>query len=368
MGEHEPGETSAVTVAHPLVDFVGDGFVATVSDSPVVGLTEGRMGLLVDAARQSTRVLLITPPESRLTLAMTHYLQLLQGQWVIRNADGALRVAANGRVLQRLDDAWNDLDAAPIEVAADFAQPLVDAATWLQFTISTHHAARDETMLGRALEMISEEICGEAPTGWGVHEPAGIHWNRENLTRFVRGRMPRDTRLFATGGAMHPLSATLQVFRSAIGVTEETKILIALGSDRAVSEAVIARVPAVLAQIASTQQVLFGMAYEQSGAPDATFTAVQTSPPLPVASVIGARAIRDLNIDIDELERSFGAIRAGSRRVPSLVVPFGADPSQRWAQFAAGVGIVGAAQMHEALGLAVRATTGLNEQGSDNAS
>ncbi len=357
-----------MTVAHPLVDVVGAGFVVTVSESRVVGLTEGRLGLLVDAAKQSTRVLLITPPESRLTYAMTHYLQLLHGLWVIRNTDGALRVAATGRVLRRLDDAWDDRNVAVQAVAADFAQPLADAAPWLQFTVSTHHAARDETMLGRALEIISEEMCGEAPTGWGVHEPAGIHWNREKITRFVRGRMPHDTRLFATGGGTHPLSATLQVFRSSIGVTEETKVLIALRGTRAEADAVIGRVPAVLAQIASMQQVLFGVGFEQSGAPDATFTAVHTSPPLPVGAVIGARAIRELEIDIDALESEFGAIRTGSRRVPSLVVPFGTEPAERWAQFAAGVGVVGAAEMQAALGLTVPAPIGPTGRGSENAS
>lgn len=359
-----PAITQA-SVLHPLVDVVGDGFVASRSAAPVLGLTEGRMGLLVEAARASMRVLIVTPPHARLTLALTQYLQQLNGQWVVENADGALRMAATGRVISHLAAAFDTsaFDTSPdvAQISADFAAPVSGGVPWLQFTVSVHHAARDETLLGRSIDIIAQQLGGEPPSGWGTHEPAGIHWNRENVTRFVRGRMPRDTRLFVSGGTDVPFSATLHVFRSSIGVTEESKTLIALPGGRAAADAVIARVPEVLAEIAGSQQVLFAMAYEQHGAADATFSAVQAPPLTPLAAVVGARAIRDLAIDTAAFQESYGARRVGSPRVPSLVIPFDGDAPTRWERFAAGIGVIGVDGLQQALGLTPGASRAAEE-------
>ncbi len=347
------------STTHPLVDTVGDGFVASYSAASVLGLTEGRMGLLADAARQSQRVLIVTGPHARLSFALAQYLQQLGGQWLIQGEQG-LRLAATGRQIEQLADAFDVLPASaePRSVVgrAGAAPTGGGAARWLQFTVSVNHTAREETLLGRTVGFLAEQIAGEQPSGWGANEPAGIHWNRENVTRFVRGRMPRETRLVLSGGSRHPFSATMHVFRSAIGVTEETKILVALGTDRVQSDAVVDRVPAVLAQLSTTQQVLFGLAFEQHGWPDATFAPFPARPMSPLAAVIGARAVRELELGTDEVVARLGAKRTGSARAPSLVVPVGtgadADAAERWRAFAQGIGTIGVPQLRAALGIA----------------
>ena len=346
-------------VAHPLVDFVGDGFVVSDVSSPVVGLTEGRLGLLADAAKASTRVLLVTPHDSRLTFALAQYLQLFDARWAVRGADGSLALASTGAALRDFSAAFAS-DAPGERTHA----PHSGAVRWVQLTITAHHGARKETMLGRAAELFCEELCGESLDGWGTHEPAGIHWNRQNITRFVRQRMPQETRLFFTGGTRHAISGTMHVFRSSLGVTEETKLVIALGADASEADAALARVTATLAQIAQSQQILFAMAYERSGTTDTTIAvgtdamsaAGHAAEISPLAAVIGGRAIRSLRIDVEQMQSSFDAVRVGPHRTPSLVVPFGSVPLAAWERLAALLDTVGTEEVRLALGLPAAAS------------
>ena len=47
-------------VMHPLVDFSGSGWVATQTRAPVVWLSQARTNLLVQAAKQGTRVAIVS--------------------------------------------------------------------------------------------------------------------------------------------------------------------------------------------------------------------------------------------------------------------------------------------------------------------
>lgn len=328
------GSSTTQTFEHPLVDAVGDGFVASWSNAPVVALTEGRSGLLLDAARADRRVVFVTPHTSRLTLAMLQMVQLARAEWVVRLPDGELRTGRTGRILPDLESTFDD----GLEVDLDFLKPDESSVPWLQFSVSVEHPPTAATKVGETVEILAGK-----PAGWGVNEPTGLHWNRDNVTRFVRGRMPHQTRVFANGSGT---SASIRVSRSNRGVFEESKIFVAATGEVDVSEHdLVNRVAIIFERLALNQRVRFGMAYSQRGRADLTVAAGVASPVVPLAAVLGPRAVRDARVPIDELTRTFAARSVGSSRIQSLVVPLAG-----WDSFQHASQLVGLDNIARALG------------------
>ena len=187
------------------------------------------------------------------------------------------------------------------------------------------------------------EILAGVPAGWGVNEPTGLHSNRDNVTRFVRGRMPQQTRVFANGAGT---SASIRVSRGNRGVFEESKIFSAAVGEIDVSEHDLAKKIAIIFErLALNQRVRFGMAYSQRGRADLTVAAGVASPVVPLAAVHGPRPDRDARVPIDELARTFEARSVGSSRIQSLVIPL-----TGWDSFQHASHLVGLDNIARALG------------------
>ena len=333
---------------HPLVDEVGDGFVVSISRAPLVGLSEGRSGLLVDAARAGLRVGLVTAPTSRLTLGMLHMLRLARGEWIVRGADGD-RSGLTGRILDSVGAAFAAADGEA-ETDIDFLRPRPDQVGWLQFSISVEHAPKHDARLGGTVELIARELASATPAAWGVNEPTGLHWNRDNITTFARSLMPQQSRIFVAGGASgHPFRAAVRIARGSTGVIEETRAFVALPTPESEREAIDA-VPRVFTRLAETERVRFGMAYRQRGDADLAVAAAVSSPMAPVAAVLGPRAVRDTRVSVDDFTSGLGAISAGNPRVPSLVIPFADGGAAGWTAFERATSMIGFDRIATAFG------------------
>ncbi|KFF59781.1 hypothetical protein JF66_08875 [Cryobacterium sp. MLB-32] len=337
------------SVEHPLVDFSGKGYVATISDASLVAATEGLASLAIDAAGVGKRVLLVTAPGSRVTFGMLQLLAAVGATWVVRRADGALREALTGRAIASYDEAFRPpmtTDAAGTGLA-----PVPNSQAWLQVTVSVNHQAREETTLGGTVEMLATQLAQAVPVGWGVNEPAGLHWNRDNVTRFVRGRMPGESKIYVAARGERAMAATVRVSRSSRGVTEETKMLVALGDDEGVARTLIEAAPAVLGRLADAQSVLIASAYLLRGRADLSIDPVLAAPPVPVAVLLGPRAVQDLGISLADVAARFGALRAGRARIPSLVLPFTREGRGSWQQFVDVAAEFSAVDVAKALGV-----------------
>ncbi|WEO77913.1 DUF6177 family protein [Cryobacterium sp. SO2] len=341
--------TQSESVEHPLVDSVGDGYVVSFSAAPIVHASEGRTSLISECARAGLRVVFLTPSSSRLTFGMMQLLGATRNKWVVRDSADALTDGLTGRRLDAVSDVLRP------GVAVDRADPAghttdASARSWLQLTVSVHLQARDETRVGAALAFLTDRVAGTVPAGWGVHEPAGLAWDRDKIDRYVRARMPRETRLHVTGRGDLAFSGVLRVTRSARGLVEETKLLVALDADDAAAAYSISAVPGVFADLAATESVLVGSAFVLRGAADLAVSSELGAPPLPVAMVLGPRAVRDLKIDLPDAAERFGAIRAGRPRIPSIVLPFTREGSGSWQQYLDVAGSFDPADVARALG------------------
>lgn len=331
-----------VTLAHPLVDAVGPGFVVHETDAAVVECSSERTGLLLEARRAGVVAVLLTPGSSRLTATMSAMLRRTASSWVVREGD---RYRAAGSDVVADDVATAMLAPQTVTRSAAIGP---GAVPWVEALVSVHHPASEAATLGRTAELLLAGLGDVGDVGleaWGTVEPATLAWSVAEVTAFARRRAPRPTRLVAvapTAGGV--ASVQLRIERSANGVTEETRLVL---PRPAPSDALPPDddVPTVLADLAQRQRVLLGTAWRTSGHPDATVSAHQLPLPVPLGAVVGAAAVRDLGVDPRTLPT--GARPVGPARVPSLVLDFapddvrsgavlsrGADAEARWRRLA----------------------------------
>jgi hypothetical protein len=310
------------TVEHPLVDFAGDGFVVSVTTSSLVGVSDARSNLLAECAVLGIRVVFVSPPHSRMTFGMLQLIALSGALWLVEGPDGSLRDAITGASTSSVAEA---VAAASTRTAPvrdiPLTRPEEPAQPWLQVALSVHHQPRAEVLLGRAAEALAATLGDGRVVGWGASEPAGLRFSRENLTRFARERMPLESRVYTVSRGLRPTTGTIRVARSASGILEETTMLVSLGDDQAVVDEILSRLSQFFVSLANTQTVLFGSASMLRGRADLSFAPFEASTLEPVTLLLGPRTVRDLGLNIGDLEARFGAIRAGKPRIPSLVLP-----------------------------------------------
>lgn len=355
--------TETVVLPHPLVDASGPGWAASFSHAELTVLSSGREAFFVDAANYGTRTIIVTPAGGRITVALQQLISLVGGVWLTFDPPdlgaklpeisgsgfscGQLRHAVSGAPVASLEDA---LVPAPGAVSI-LRSPRASTVPWLQFTIAVHHPARAEISLGGAAEHLVEAITGSAPTAWGTIEPATVGWDRSRLTALARARMPRDSRVYLAGGDSarsggRRFSGSIRATRTAIGLTEETRLVFALPENSEL--AITGAVSEVLADLAGYQQLLFGTAWVMRGAADASILPYWPTNPQPSAAVIGARAIRSLGLNNHTFAARHDARLVGNPRIPSLVVDF-SDERTRFDRFARAFDDIGSAEIAAAL-------------------
>lgn len=330
-----------VTLAHPLVDAVGPGFVVSETDAAIVSLSSARMGLVLETRAADLAFVLLTPPTSRLTPAMLAMLRRTSSAWVVREGD-RYRAAGSTEVV---DDVATAMFAP--QASQRTTRLGADEVPWVELIVSVHHPATEQAGIGRTAELLLEGLAGSAPTAWGTVEPATLAWSVGAVTDFARGRAPRPTRLVAVAPVDVGFAAVqLRIERSATGVTEETRLALPRpggtvpvpGND---SPPVDGPVVDVLADLARRQRVLLATAWRSGGHADATLAARQRGMPVPLGAVVGAAAVRDLGVDAGSLP--VGATPVGTPRAPSLLLDFspptagltgGAEVEARWRRLA----------------------------------
>ncbi|MGU3408910.1 DUF6177 family protein [Microbacterium sp. M1A1_1b] len=349
-----------VSIAHPLIDAVGPGFVVSETDAAVVALSSARMGLVLDARAADVAVVLLTPSTSRITTAMLAMLRRTSSVWVVREGD---RYRAAGSITVADDVATAML--AP-QSSPRSSRLGTDEVAWTEVVVSVHHRAAEQTTIGRPAELLLGGLAGVTPSAWGSVEPATLPWSVAAVTDFARRRAPRPTRVVASAAVAGGFAAVeIRVDRSATGVTEETRLALPRtgGAARVTATGapvVDGPVADVLADLARRQRVLLGTAWRSGGHPDATLAARQLGIPVPLGAVVGAAAVRDLGVDPAVLPA--GATLVGSPRVPSLVLDFtpsspdltgGVEVEARWRRLA---------EVGTALGPRVVALLGFGEE------
>ena len=320
-------------IPHPFIDEVGAVYGAIAPQATLVAATEWLQGAVRDVMAQGLRPLVLTPDSSRLTFAALRLLESVGGAWVVHAPDGLLRDGISGRRYEALADAFTPVGEGDLADPAHLQADTEPRHPRLVVEVTVLHKAKADVLLGRGVELVTETVTGHDVLGWGSAEPAALHWNRENLTAFARSRMPQPSRLVFSAHPDAGTSGTLVVTRTASGVTETiTQVIGVDGGTEAYTPALV-RASQALAAIADEQQPLLGVVSGTWGRRDGTTSATLHPPAAPLALLIGPRAVRDLRIDVAAVTERFGAMVAGRRRIPAVVVPFLGEGRSQWEEF-----------------------------------
>lgn len=263
----------------------------------VVGLTAERAELLRTLSARSERLVLVTDEGSCLTLPLRDALHGTGGRWEVRNVEHHR--------------------AAP-------------SAQLITLTLSVRHSARSTTVLGRTAELAVERLTGAPPTSWGPNEPAVGPWDRTALTAAARERMPEPSRFVIQGA---DVIGTVLVRRTQGGLEEITTLEVAAGPEGSgAARTVVDQVPAVLDALSEETMPLFFFATTRTGRADLLIPPGAQDPPVPLTMLLGPPGVRQLEVDLDEAARRFGAVRVGRRRLPALRFPLDAAGDPGWTQ------------------------------------
>jgi hypothetical protein len=309
-------------IPHPLSDSEGEGSVRTETRSPVVWLSEGRLDLIGKVGRAGGRVVVVSDGLSSLTEPMRDALRSTGGAWVVRGGDGVLRDGLSGRRLERFQDALGlPRPTSADELAVGHLRPEPAEALQLAVSYAVRHRAAPETLLGDALERLCLRLSGDVPSGWSTSEPTSRSWDRAELTEFVRGRMPRTSRLVVSGRPGAEVSGTLTAQRTSRGVEETFTGLVSLGPvDSPEARRRLDDAPAALGALASAQTVLVATMLARPGRADLTRPPLLESPATPRAVLVGAPAVRERGLDVEATVAALGAEVVGRARLPALLV------------------------------------------------
>lgn len=373
LSDGDVREVPVTDVGHPLADRIGttaDGtdWVATETRSAVVHLSPMRLNFLWTALRDGRRPMLISDERSRLTPSFARAWRLAGGAWVVRETTGAVRNGFDGRRLEQIEDVWSlDAPRGPDEVAVNFLRPVQAQAFQLTVIIALRHPARESTVLGAALEQLTETISivlggmgGSSGPGsgrgtfdvnprvWGLHEPAGARWDRAALTAVIREHMPDETAAFVAGPG---LRAMLSGQRTEHGVEEIVHATVGLGQPtQAEFDRLRFELSVTLQRLAESLMPLVAMLLVRPGPTDLLVPPYLSASPVPLSLLIGAPAVRSFGLDPEELGNRFGARAVGRPKIPALLFDLGALEPAAWTRLDAILGRLDPDKLNEALG------------------
>jgi len=233
-----------LTTGRPVTDGATEHVLVVEQGRPRVGLSTAIAGAVGEAAATGRELVLITPSQTRLTLALELALSGAGTRWVVRTGDrfhdGFTGLGVRWDRTRFVDDE-PDVTGVPESrrtLAAVLSQdappawwhlPPIDLTGTtpgtLRVTATTLHPATDALELGASFVALSEGLTGP-PRGWGVAEPVTQPWSPRELTRHVRGRMPRASVTVLGGSVSDPTLGLLAVQRVDTGVREELTIAV----------------------------------------------------------------------------------------------------------------------------------------------
>lgn len=318
-------------VAHPLIDAVGTGWVATETRAPIVFLTEGLADLMHRAALANLRTLVITAKNSRLTPHAAETMSTVGAVWVVRDNDGTLFDGRTGAILADLDAAIRSHRLRSVaDIAPGFRRIPARTTRQLVMTFSTRHRVSRPVLLGGVTERMCSVLTDSEPVAWGASEPLSAAWDRTMLSEYSRRRMPNPTRWAITGSGTHNYAGTITVRRTSEGLEELTHAWVDRGDPGPDTTQIAADAMFALTAARESGMPLLGTAFAKVGATDLSRHAAADLPPNPLALLIGAPGLRQLGTDANWWATRYGATILGSSRLPTVIVPLGSDTEIGW--------------------------------------
>jgi len=279
--------------------------------------SEALSGFLRWTLQRDMRPVVVSQPDTRASFPAAYRLLRTRALWLRLgdSPDGGFRDLRSGAVYASIDEVPDE----PEDVGF-VSPPLEDSHVWIGFSVSVQHRADEATTLGEAAAILWHELTGAAPAAWGWHEPCLAPWNKVTYTESARSLMPYAT-MDISGGVTAQAVGVAR--RNQFGVEDAVSGLAVAGPAGQVDMAEIgARAVAALRAVAQALPTpSIGVISVTHGGPQIQFAAPLTAPVMPLAVIVGPRAMRALGTDAASFAAQHGGLTAGLGKFPSLIMP-----------------------------------------------
>jgi hypothetical protein len=334
---------------HPAVDELDERYVVFATSSPTVRLNEPFAAFVGEALVRGVRPVLVTTTTARVSPFVSLMMAQVGGVWGVQTRDCAMFDAMSGYRVSALGDLCGE-PTVGAERLPGFTDPPTAPVRVVTFDVHTHQRAEPSSRVGAVADVVGG-CLGARWECWSTREPLLQVWDVAALTREAQRSMPESHtyRVVGSDGAF----VQVQAARTRIGLLERTWGGVPVSDDddvlalaEGVAEALVGVHNPTVAFVSLAQ-------YDRDRETGAVVQAVRKRPvEAPVAVLVGARAVRDLGVDLDGLVRGHDVRTLGRAKVPCLLVRFdGASGEQRWTQVARFAQVLGPEAIRRALGV-----------------
>ena len=272
---------------------------------------------------------LLPPQSAHLSWFVADELRFAGGYWALHSEGSEVYDGRSGFRIGSIPALWRDFDhTRPQLWSMRHLNPQATGA--FLFDVFTRERALDRTLAGGVAEHMVAGLGGGRLVCWDVTEPLAKPWDRRKVTLAMRDQMPASERHLVRSDQAAAVSITMA--RTRTGLLEHTRGLVPVGAYDAPAGlrpgSPLALHPAVtdtLQALAEGFRVNVAMISYCEVTEDRGSLGQEVARrrmDVPLAVLIGAAQVRDLQIEIEELALSHDVTPLGLTRAPSLLVRF----------------------------------------------
>ncbi|MFC7403993.1 DUF6177 family protein [Georgenia alba] len=314
-------------VVHPIVDEWTDTYAVFVASSRHVLLTEPLAGFLDFTKSEGLKPILVTGPEARISPFVSFAMLHAGGHWVLQTEDGVFDGMSGFRI-GSFAELWSSVPG-PRDRWHTYTAWSPEPEGALLFDLFAHQRAAIDTQVGHVGAAMVTALGGGALDIWGTTEPLTETWDVEAVTETARRGMPVSDVMHAR--AADDSFCDISVERTKRGILEHVKGGVPVGPYPSEPDELMARATTALTMAAERFQPTVGfVSFTES---DGQWQEARANrPELPLAVVLGPRAVHDLKLDADELGKWYDLTVLGRRRTPCVLVRFTQPDTGLWRQ------------------------------------
>lgn len=318
-------------IVHPLADEWTEQYAVFVAAHDSVLLTDPLDAFLQWSLSEGLRPVLVTGRAARLSPLVSLAMHRSGGCWAVRD-EGRVYDGLTGFRVGSFPELW--ADQAPGRERLDTFDRLDHGTSAvLGYNMFGHQRAAAETRVGGLAETVHESLGGRGLDVWGLTEPLLEPFSVDVVTETARRTMPNSPPLHAK--AADGSYCAIQVGRTRRGILEHVVGGVPFGPYPNELAPAVERATRTLTAVESNHQPTIGFVSLVDAAPDLRQTAAIRRPEVPLAVLLGPRAVHDLGARVDGLRDRHDVLQLGRRRLPSLLVRFSRPDVGSWAQLMA---------------------------------
>jgi hypothetical protein len=334
-------------IVHPLADEWTDEYAVYVSRTATVLLTEPLQSFLDWAVSEGLRPVLVTDEPVRLSPPASLAMNRAGAFWAVRGPQGVYD-GLSGFAIGAFTDLWTPTpdDGERVE---RFRTPAADPQAVLSYDVFGHQRAVADTRVGGLAQTVHDGLGGPPLDVWGLAEPLMEPFGIDQVTETARRGMPESPTMHAK--AADGSFCDIQVARTRRGILEHVAGGVPIGAYPTHLAPLIDVATRTLMAVEAAHQPTIGFVSLAEVGRGVVQTVGARRPEVPLAVLIGPRAVHDLAPQVAELKQRHDVLELGRRRLPSLLVRFSRVDQGSWAQLMAFAADLGLDRIGSAAGL-----------------